>query len=322
MELRQLERFIAVADEGSFTAASDRLQVTQSTVSESVKTLEQELGVELFKRRSQRVQLTDIGETLLAEARATLTAARRVRDAVDAQGAGLRGTVTLGVLNPVPLIDIPHVLAQFRSTHPRVNVKMRHAPGGSSGLIKDLIEGRLDLALVALAEPPAGTHFSRLASYPLQVICSSKHPLATDNEAELKQLRDQTFIEAPPGYGVRTLVDRTFAQAGIERAVAFEVVDPDVVAGLVRHGLGISLMPAHMVARMDGVHALDLRDAPAWTFSLATPSIRPIPASVRALANELLNTGVQELAAAGTRPAAQARTDAHGSPYTSHAREP
>ena len=98
MELRHLATFVAVAEEGGFTRASARLHVVQSAVSAGVRTLERELGAALFDRTTHRVQLTDAGAALLPEARATLAAARGAREAVDAVRGGLRGTVTLGIM--------------------------------------------------------------------------------------------------------------------------------------------------------------------------------------------------------------------------------
>src|ERR1700756_3323405 len=98
MELRQLATFVAVAEEGSFTRAADRLHVVQSAVSAGVRNLEKELGAMLFDPSPHSVKLTDAGRALLPEARATLAAAQAARDAVDEARGGLRGTVVLGTM--------------------------------------------------------------------------------------------------------------------------------------------------------------------------------------------------------------------------------
>src|SRR4029079_10579818 len=115
MELRHLATIVAVAEEGSFTRASSRLHVVQPAVSAGVRTLERELGAALFDRTTHRVQLTDAGSALLPEARATLPAARTAREAVDAVRGGLRGTVTLGIMQAGAsgTIDIAALLATF-----------------------------------------------------------------------------------------------------------------------------------------------------------------------------------------------------------------
>src|ERR1700684_1556401 len=98
MELRHLEVFVAVAEELSFTRASTRLHLVQSGVSSAVKALERDLGASLFDRDRHRVMLTDAGQVLLPEARATLAAAQAARDAVSEAQGGLRGKVVLGTM--------------------------------------------------------------------------------------------------------------------------------------------------------------------------------------------------------------------------------
>src|SRR5438034_1000527 len=144
MELRQLATFVAVAEEGSFTRAADRLHVVQSAVSAGVRNLERQLGTRLFDRSTHRVELTDSGRALLA-------AAQAARDAVDEARGGLRGTVVLGTMQAQGMraIDLTRVLAAFRAEHPGVQASIRHA-GGSSEMAREVQEGRLDLAFVAL----------------------------------------------------------------------------------------------------------------------------------------------------------------------------
>ena len=151
MELQQLAKFVAVAEEGSFTRASDRLHVVQSAVSAGVRKLEKELGATLFDRSTHSVELTDAGLALLPQARATLAAAAAAREAVDEVRGGLRGTVGLGTMQAQGMraVDLPAVLAAFRAEHPEVEVRIRHA-GGSSEMAQQVREGRLDLAFVAL----------------------------------------------------------------------------------------------------------------------------------------------------------------------------
>ncbi|WP_433559857.1 LysR family transcriptional regulator [Pseudonocardia xinjiangensis] len=97
MELRHLAAFTAVAEEGSFTAAAERLHMVQSAASAAVRTLERELGARLFGRTTHRVELTSTGRLLLPEARRTLAAAAAARDVINQMHGGLRGTVRLGI---------------------------------------------------------------------------------------------------------------------------------------------------------------------------------------------------------------------------------
>src|SRR5271165_2552150 len=113
VELRHLEYFVAVAEELSFTRASRRLHVVQSGVSSSIQGLERELGVALFDRDRHRVTLTEAGQALLPEARATLAAAQAAADAVAEATAGLRGTLFVGTMISTGSVDVPALLGRF-----------------------------------------------------------------------------------------------------------------------------------------------------------------------------------------------------------------
>src|SRR5262245_18819288 len=128
MELRQLECFLAVVDEGTFTAAAARLHVVQSAVSTTIKTLERSLGVALFTRGPGRPTLTDAGRRLRPSARQMLELAATTKEAVRTE---LTGELRVGVLTTVP-VDLPGLLANYRADHPGVHVRLRAMPRGSA----------------------------------------------------------------------------------------------------------------------------------------------------------------------------------------------
>jgi DNA-binding transcriptional LysR family regulator len=288
MELRQLEHFIAVAEELSFTRAARRLHVVQSGVSAAIRSLERELGCALFERTSQRVQLTGAGAALLPEARATLHAAQAAQDAVCAAQDTLRGTVNVGAMASVEVVDLPALLGQLHARHPAIDVRLRLATTGSAGLAHALLSGNLDVAFLSLPEhKPAGIDARELATVPLVLVVSAAHPLARRGAVALADLAGEPFVDFPPGYGNREVVDRAFAAAGIVRRVALEVPDIDMGAALVRHGLGIAFLPAFVVARTAGLHVLDVLDVHGtmlrWSMHLGTSSTRRPSSALRAL---------------------------------------
>ncbi|OHV25688.1 hypothetical protein BBK14_21915 [Parafrankia soli] len=293
MELRHLEYFVAVAEELSFTRASRRLHVVQSGVSSAIQVLERELGAALFDRDRHRVILTEAGRALLPEARATLAAARAAADAVAEAAAGLRGTLTIGTMLATGHVDVPGLLGRFHEAHPGVVVRLRTSPGGSAELGREVLSGALDLALLSIpGEAPPGLSLRLLVQEPLVVICSLSHPLASASgaaeEVTLAMLAGESFIDFPAGWGNRTVVDRAFAAAGLDRQVSFEVADIANFAGLVRNGLGVAFIPASVAATMDGVTRLALSPAPpSWGISVATASTRRLPAAARAFLAQL-----------------------------------
>ena len=286
MELRQLATFVAVAEEGSFTRAADRLHVVQSAVSAGVRNLEKELGTMLFDRSTHSVKLTDAGHALLPEARATLAAAQAARDAVDEARGGLRGTVVLGTMQAQGMraIDLAAILAAFRAEHHAVEVKIRHA-GGSSEMAREVREGRLDLAFVALpGNGPPGVELPPLASEPIVLAVPASHPLAESADIELSQLGDEPMVDLPAGWGIRIAVERAFAAAGITRTVAYEVNDTATMVEFIRHGLAIGMLPRSLVETTGDIVFVPIRDhRPEFKTAIAIPANRRLSAATRAM---------------------------------------
>jgi DNA-binding transcriptional LysR family regulator len=287
VELRQLATFVAVAEEGSFTRASDRLHVVQSAVSAGVRNLERELGTPLFDRSTHKVQLTDAGHALLPEARATLAAATAARDAVDAVRGGVRGTVVLGTMQAQGMraIDVPGLLAAFRQEHPHIEVRIRHAAGGSAEMAAQVREGRLDLAFVALPDRELpGVEVTPLAREPIMVVAPATHRLADRKSVELAALADEALVEFPEGWGIRMANDRAFAAAAVSRSITYEVNDTSSLIEFVRHGLALSLVPASLVEDRNGLALIPIRGSdPEFRTAIATPSNRRLTAAARAL---------------------------------------
>jgi DNA-binding transcriptional LysR family regulator len=285
VELRQLATFVAVAEEGSFTRAADRLHVVQSAVSAGVRNLEKELGVMLFDRSTHRVGLTDAGRALLPEARITLAAAQAARDAVDEARGGLRGTVVLGTMQAQGMraIDLAGILATFRAEHPAVKVEVRHA--GSSEMVQDVREGRLDLAFVALpGDGPSGLELIPLAREPIVLVVPEDHPFADSAGIELAALRDETLVDLPTGWGIRIAVDRSFVAAGVTRNVTYEVNDTATMIDFIRNRLAIGLLPRSLVAVDQNIAFVPIRDhPPEFRTAVAVPANRLLAAAARAM---------------------------------------
>jgi DNA-binding transcriptional LysR family regulator len=286
VELRQLATFVAVAEERSFTRAADRLHVVQSAVSAGVRNLEKELGAMLFDRSTHSVKMTDAGRALLPEARATLAAAQAARDAVDEARGGLRGAVVLGTIQAQGMraVDLAGVLAAFRAEHPGVKLHIRHS-GGSSEMAREVRDGRLDLAFVALpGDSPPGLELVPLAREPIMLVLPARHPLAASADIELAALGDEALVDLPPGWGIRMAIDRSFAAAGVTRTIGYEVNDIATMVEFIRNGLAIGMLPRSNVETTSEIAFVAIRDhTPQFNTAIAIPANRRLSAATRAL---------------------------------------
>jgi DNA-binding transcriptional LysR family regulator len=284
MELRHLEYFVAVAEELSFTRAARRLQVVQSGVSTVIRALERELGAPLFDRSTRDVALTDAGKALLAEARTTLNAAQAAREAVQEVVAGIKGSITIGTLTWLGFVDLPGLLGRFRLEHPGVTVHLRSVGTGSYGLAKSLVDGEIDVAFLSPVGPlPSGLTARELVYVRMVLLVRDDHPLADRSSVALAELAAEEFVDSPPGWGNRILVDQAFAAADVERRVTLEIANLPTVPDYVHHGLGIAIVP-DLLDREPDVRAVALSDMDLrMRLSLATSATRRPSAAVRAL---------------------------------------
>lgn len=278
MELRQLEHFVAAAEERHFTRAAQRLHIVQSGLSASIRALERELGASLFVRSTRRVELTQAGLALLPEARRALAAATAAADAVAAVQGLVRGTLAVGTMQILPpAVDLLAVLGRFHAQYPGVELRLRQA--GTGTLLGEVAAGAIDLALVApVGRPPAGLVVRRLAGDPLLAACAPEHPLAGREEVALAELAAEPFVDFQPDWGLRMLVDRQLAAAGLDRHTALEVNDVPTLLELVAHGLGVALVPEVVTRHPAQVRYVRLRP-PVPTFEVAVATVGDPPAS-------------------------------------------
>ncbi|WP_116946855.1 LysR family transcriptional regulator [Jiangella endophytica] len=291
MELRHLEHFVAVAEEGHFTRAAQRLIISQSGLSASIRTLERELGAALFHRNTRQVSLTEAGRALLAESRRALASVEAAREAVAAVNGLLRGTVRIGAEQCLGAVDVPGLLARFRAAHTGVEVRLDQA--GSARLLADVRAGVLDVAFVpVVAPPPEGVDLIPLTAEGMVVLCRPDHQLSGRGSIGLSQLHGTAFVDFQEEWAARQLADAAFAAAGLDRRVTMEVNDVHTLLELVGHGLGVALVPEHVSRKRaaQGLDVLTIEDAlPRWAVSVALPAAQRRGVAVERLL-ELLDT--------------------------------
>ena len=291
MELRHLQHFVAVAEDQHFTRAAERLMVSQSGLSASIRALERELRAPLFVRTTRRVTLTEAGRALLTEAERILAQVRAAQDAVAAVQGVLRGTLSLGTEQCIAGVPVAQLLAAFRRQHPDVEIRLRQA--GSGALAEDVAAGRLDLAFAVTTR--ADTEQLRclpLTSEPMTVLCHPSHRLSTGGPVTPEELGGEPFVDFHPDWGPRRTTDAAFAAAGVHRTVALEVNDVHSLLDLVEEGLGIAVVPRHFAHKRRALPALPLKadtETPYETVAMLPPPEATSPAA-RALMS-LLETG-------------------------------
>ncbi|WP_232716924.1 LysR family transcriptional regulator [Gordonia metallireducens] len=253
MEMRQLEYFVAVADEESFTAAAQRVHTTQPNISAQVRSLERELGSALFDRSARSVRLTDAGQAALPAARAALAAAREVADAVSEVRGLLRGSLSVGMVEGCTIAPLFTALGTFGSAHPKIALSLRESP--SDRLINSVVDGGLDVALAGYGdELPRGIESLTVIAEPVVAVIPTDEEYGTS--IGLADLRQRSLICLPRGAGIRTVFDDAAVTHGGPIRPAIEASSPDAIVELVCSGMGTGILSASIAAADDRVAGL------------------------------------------------------------------
>jgi DNA-binding transcriptional LysR family regulator len=279
VELRHLEYFVAVAEERHFTRAAQRMRVAQSGLSASVRSLERELGAPLFVRSTRRVELTEAGRALLAEARRTLASAEAARQAVAAVQGLLRGTLAVGAEQCLGVVNVAQLLAGFRDRHPDVEIMLRQ--GATADLCAELRAGRLDMAFIATdGKPPEQLDLIPLAAEPMMVVCHPAHRFADAAAVDWDDLEKEIFVDFHRGFGAREVTEVECAARRLSRRISVEVNDVHSLLDFVGAGLGVAVVPRPIARkRPTQVRAVPLTGPSSYTWRVWVALAAGRPAS-------------------------------------------
>ncbi|MGW7021540.1 LysR family transcriptional regulator [Streptomyces decoyicus] len=254
MQLQQLRYFTAVADTRHFTRAAEREHVAQPSLSQQIRSLERELGAELFHRARGHITLTDAGETLLPLARRILADAETARREVQEVARLRRGRLRLGAPPSLCASLVPDVLRAFHTAYPGVELIVTE--DGSQDLVRALADGALDLALIITPLPVQAPALvtSDLLREELVVVSAPDRPAPVGRRTRIgvEDLRGRPLAMFRRGYDLREFTTAACRAAGFEPTFTVEGGEMDAVLGFVRAGLGIAVVPS-MVAERSGL---------------------------------------------------------------------
>jgi DNA-binding transcriptional LysR family regulator len=279
VEQRQLQFFVAVAEELNFTRAARRTHAVQSTVSASIRALERDLGASLFRRTTTSVALTEAGQALLPEARRALDSLDQARAAVAGVRDGVTGSLRIGTLSGLTMIDLPALVHDFRLRHPHVQLTLSVAAAGTDGMLADLHAHTLDLAFVGVPSSTIpGLHVDEIAWFQPRLLVPAGHELAAEPSVSPAALAGQAFVDLPPGFCNRVRTDNDFRLAGITRRIAIEVNELGTIPRYVESGIGLAVVPP-LVTEADAQVVPIPLDPPAESWVLGVARSTTVPPS-------------------------------------------
>ncbi len=260
MELHQLRYFCAIVETGSFSRAAQRTNVSQPSLSQQIRKLEDELGTRLFDRLGRSVRLTEVGQVFLPHARAVLQELEAARSDVVERKASVSGAICIGVIPTIAPYFLPPILAAFSRKRPqaRLSVVEEITPL----LLERLRAGNVDVAIVAL---PLGVRGNEFQSFPLIVeklfaVLPKQHALAKRRAISLGELENEPFLLLRDGHCFRETAVAACKRARMNPQVIFESGQFSSILGLVSKGFGVSIVPAMALEKRPGCRFVPLAD--------------------------------------------------------------
>ncbi len=241
MDFFQLLYFRKVAETKSVSRAAEELLITQPAVSKQIKALEEELGERLFDRLGKKIFLTRAGEILYGHVEKILRSVEEAKDSVKGLSGECAGELVIGTSDHISLHRLPGVLKSYSATYPKVDLKLKcHR----SETILDMVGRNLvDLGVVTLPNAAVGLVSRVIWKDPMSLVFPKGHALGALRGIRLRDVARHGLILPEPGTTTRKMIDAAFSRRKLVPNVAMEVAYIETIKGLVKIGLGVSILP-------------------------------------------------------------------------------
>ncbi len=264
--IRELECFVAVAEELSFTRAAGRLRLSQPPLSRHIQSLESRLGTKLFLRSPRAVALTAAGRAFLADTKGTLAQLQRAGEAAKRAARGETSRLALGFVSAVLNPKLIGIFQRYRANHPVVQLTLQDSPPAEQ--LDAVARGRLDGGFVGSmpGNPSSGLVFIPWSQEPLMLFLPPGHRLSSSRKVRLADLTEESFVtvatESAPCFAKQ--IQHMCAEAGFRPKVVQEAARGQAVAVMVAAGAGVSILPASLARNTgDSLVAVPLADRSA-----------------------------------------------------------
>lgn len=271
VDTRQLEYFLAVADELNFTRAAGRVFAAQSTVSAGIRALERELGAALFTRNSHGVQRTPFADEILDHAKTILAATSRMAELATAE-TEIAGVLRVCLFAPFADFSTSQLIGEFVQAHPQVRIRERTPEAGPAGVIEALRQGKLDVATLAGQEAPAGLTAQPLIRSEFAAVLPATHPLAIRKRVSLRELAGQRWVDLDRVFATRAVLDKAFHERGLRRHKGNETTHLPGIPALVAATSSVAALPAITIPDTPGVVVVPLEETIPWSLSILMAS--------------------------------------------------
>lgn len=292
MELRQLLYVIQIAKEKNFSRAAEKLHIAQPSLSQQLSKLEQEIGVLLFRRTTNSVELTQAGLSFVEKAQSILDAVEQLKQEMDDIAQMRRGRLVVGTLPITGAHILPIVLPAFGAEYPQIEVVL--VEDTTAKLEQLTASGGTDICLLTLPLLDTSLSWEPLMEEEICLAVSPGHPLARrSGPIGVQELKDEPFIGLKKGQGFRQITVSICQQAGFTPDIVFESSNIETVQSLVAGGMGIAFVPQMLTRSSGGDFVpvyLPLKNKPSRTLVIAYRKDRYLSKAARAFIQTMNET--------------------------------
>ena len=247
MHVETLKVFCDLAETGSFSLAASKNFITQSAVSQQIRSLEDRYGRELIERSKGHARLTQAGEVLYEAGKEIVQRYREIENSLQSLSRSVAGTVRVGTVYSVGLYEISSPLKKYLKTFPEVTVHIEYARANK--IYEDVSRGEIDLGIVAYPGKRPQITVTPFREDRLVLICAPQHPFASFQRVTMKKLHGEKFVGFERDVATRRALDRIFRQHDIKVQYVVEMDNIETIKRVVELGSGISIVPEPAVAQ-------------------------------------------------------------------------
>ncbi|MVP00541.1 LysR family transcriptional regulator [Paenibacillus lutrae] len=264
MDVRHLQYFLETAKRRSFTKAAEALHVTQPTISKMIRTLEEELGVDLFDRSSRQIVLTDAGEAVLAQAQQIVRSVEQLSVQLGDVVSMRKGQIRIGLPPMIGAPFFPELIAAFHRLYPGIGIRLIEEGGRT--VEQEVENGSLDLGVAVLPVDPLKFDQFSFVKEELRLVVHKEHRLANRKSVRLAELSREPFLMFQEDFTLYERIPQACIQAGFKPDIIYESSQWDFLSAMAGAGLGVALLPETICRRLDPAKVVDI--------TLVSPSIQ------------------------------------------------
>ncbi|MED3863620.1 LysR family transcriptional regulator [Priestia megaterium] len=293
MDIRELQHFMEVVNQKSFTKAAAAIHLSQPALSKIVKKLEEELGVDLFDRSTRKLTLTDAGQIVYGQSQKLVSTLHELHALLDDLRNLPTGDIKVGIPPLVGTVVFPMIAKNFTSKHPQVKLELVEL--GAKRIVELVENEQVDLGIIVLPIQNPLFHVYPFIEEEFNLYIHHEHPLAAKSIVALSELREEPFVLFSKDFSLHDRIIHECIQAGFYPKIAYESSQWDLIIELVASELGIAILPKSVFPKINNPFIKSIPIAaptPMWELGIILKKDRYMSYATRELLSFLVDQDI------------------------------